>query len=151
MIILHANGKKVEFPALRLSKHRKDFYWGLYCTNDYEQAKRWAIHQKPSPTINYYTYIKDPSIKIIKFEDMTYEWLDFIANCRAGGRHDYDIVEGPIASDRVRDFVELYLNDKISKKAFLEIAKLPYKTHQMSFHTTKALHCLRFEKSEVLT
>ncbi|MCI8723971.1 MAG: DUF3990 domain-containing protein [Ruminococcus sp.] len=32
---------------------------------------------------------------------MTEEWLDFIANCRTGHPHIYDIVEGPMANDTI--------------------------------------------------
>lgn len=150
MELLHASGGKVEFPEIRLGRHTKDFHWGFYCTNDYKQAKRWAKRQNPCPTINYYTYNVDSTLKKLEFKDMTDEWLDFIASCRAGNGHNYDIVEGPMADDRVWDFVKLYLNERISKKAFFEIAKFQYKTHQISFNTVKAIECLRFERSEPL-
>lgn len=32
---------------------------------------------------------------------MSEEWLDFIADCRHGKIHDYDIVEGPMADDTI--------------------------------------------------
>ena len=32
---------------------------------------------------------------------MSDEWLDFIASCRNGQPHDYDIVEDPMADDTV--------------------------------------------------
>jgi len=151
MELLHASGGKVEYPEIRLSRHTKDFSWGFYCTNNYNQAKRWAKRQKPDPVINYYTYIENSSLKILEFTEMTDEWLDFVANCRAGNGHIYDIVEGPMADDRVWDFVKLYLNGRMSKKAFFEIAKFQYKTHKISFHSLQALQCLKFERSETTT
>ena len=39
--------------------------------------------------------------KIPRFETMTEEWLDFIANCRTGHPHIYDIVEGQMANDTI--------------------------------------------------
>ncbi|MFR6582944.1 MAG: DUF3990 domain-containing protein [Ruminococcus sp.] len=30
---------------------------------------------------------------------MNDEWLDFIARCRSGESHSYDIAEGPMADD----------------------------------------------------
>lgn len=36
---------------------------------------------------------------------MTDEWLDFIADCRIGIVHNYDIVEGPMADDTIWNFV----------------------------------------------
>jgi len=148
--LIHAGGGEVIFPEIRLSQHTKDFSWGFYCTNNHNQAKRWAKRKKPIPTINYYTYTENPSLKILKFEGMTDEWLDFIANCRAGNGHSYDIVEGPMADDRVWDFVKLYLSGRLSRLALLESAKFNYKTHQISFHTVEALRCLKFERSEPL-
>ena len=35
---------------------------------------------------------EDLSLNILKFETMTDEWLDFIASCRVGKIHNYDIV-----------------------------------------------------------
>ena len=46
--------------------------------------------------INSYDYIPNPALKYLKFEKMTDEWLDFIAACRTGKSHTYDIVEGPM-------------------------------------------------------
>ena len=148
--LIHAGGSEVVFPEIRLSPHTKDFSWGFYCTNNYNQARRWAKRKKPTPTINYYHYIENSNLKILRFEEMTDEWLNFVASCRAGNGHSYDIVEGPMADDRVWDFVKMYLTGRLSKAAFFEIAKFNYKTHQISFHTVEALRCLRFERSEPL-
>ena len=81
---------------------------------------------------------------------MTDEWLDFIAQCRLGAVHDYDIVEGPIADDTVWNYVNDFLKHEISRTAFWEIAKFKHPTHQISFHTLRALNCLRFEVSEIV-
>ena len=40
---------------------------------------------------------------------MTEEWLQFAVNCRFGLKHDYDIVEGPMADDTIWDYVENYM------------------------------------------
>ena len=72
----------------------------------------------------------------------------FIAKCRNGGIHEYDIVEGPMADDTIYNYVEDYLDDKITKDDFLQLAKFKHPTHQISFHTIKALSCLEFIKAE---
>lgn len=79
---------------------------------------------------------------------MTDDWLDFIAECRDGGIHNYDIVEGPMADDTVWNFVNDYLGENISKEVFWEYAKFKHPTHQINFHTIRALNCLKFERSE---
>ena len=40
--LYHGSGQIVEFPEIRKTRYTKDFSWGFYCTNSYEQAYRWA-------------------------------------------------------------------------------------------------------------
>ena len=60
------------------------------------------------------------------------------------------IVEGPMADDTVWNYVNDFLSGDISRTAFWELAKFKHPTHQISFHTLKALDCLKFEGSEIL-
>ena len=103
MELYHASGEIVEYPEVRKGKYTKDFSWGFYCTNNKEQAKKWALKHAENPTINIYIYTENSELKILKFEEMNDEWLDL---------------------------------------------KFKYPTHQISFHTLKALNCLHFERSE---
>lgn len=150
MILYHASGEVVEFPEVRKSKYTKDFSWGFYCTNNFEQAKKWANRNRTSPIVNYYDFEEKDDLKILKFNDMTDEWLNFIAECRNGLIHDYDIVEGPMADDTVWNYVNDFLAGEISRNVFWELAKFKHPTHQISFHTLKALDCLQFQRSEVV-
>ena len=75
---------------------------------------------------------------------MTDEWLDFVAKCRMGIEHNYDIVEGPMADDQIWNFVEGFIDGRIPRKAFWELVKFKYPTHQISFHTISALDTLKF-------
>ena len=59
-----------------------------------------------------YSYTENKDLKILKFENMTDEWLDFIAVCRNGLIHDYDIVEGPMADDTVWNYVNDFLSEE---------------------------------------
>ena len=81
------------------------------------------------------------------FETMTDEWLDFIAQCRAGLEHEYDVVEGPMADDTIWNYVEEFLAGNISRAAFWELAKFRYPTHQIVFCTEKSLQTLKFLRS----
>ena len=76
--------------------------------------------------------------------------LDFIAECRNGKTHTYDIVEGPMANDTVWNYVNDYLTGRINRKQFWALAEFKYPTHQISFHTLSALDCLTYRKSEVV-
>ena len=148
MELYHGSGTVVEFPEVRKTKYTKDFSWGFYCTKSYEQAFRWAERRHEEGIVNIYSYIPNGELKVLSFMEMTDEWLDFIAECRAGKIHDYDIVEGPMADDTIWNFVNEYLNGNISREVFWEYAKFKHPTHQMSFHSLKALDCLKFERSE---
>lgn len=148
VMLYHGSGERIEFPEIRKTKYTKDFSWGFYCTNSYEQAQRWAERRHVDGIVNFYSYHKDDSLNILQFETMTEDWLHFIAECRAGKIHDYDIVEGPMADDTVWNFVNDYLSGNISKEVFWEYAKFKHPTHQVSFHSIRALNCLKFERSE---
>lgn len=148
--IYHGSGEIVEFPEIRIGRYTKDFSWGFYCTNNIEQARKWARRNRKAPTVNVYKFIEHEELNILKFDKMTNEWLDFIAKCRKGFVHSYDIVEGPMADDTVWDYVQDYLSGDITREAFWHLAKFKYPTHQISFHTLKALSCLKYERSEVL-
>lgn len=146
LVLYHGSKDLVEFPEIRIARYNKDFYFGFYCTLFLEQAKRWAVRYSGSGMINEYLYSPDESLKILKFEEMTEEWLDFIVACRSGKAHDYDIVEGPMANDTIFNYIQNFVDGKISRAAFWELAKFKRPTHQISFHTAKSLTALKFLK-----
>ena len=150
MILYHAGKETVEFPEIRKTRYTKDFSWGFYCTNNFEQAVRWANRGDGSPVINYYDYEPDDTLSVLKFDQMTDEWLDFIAECRSGKTHSYDIVEGPMANDTIWNYVNDFLSDRITRRQFWVLAEFRYPTHQISFHTLSALNCLNFNRSEIV-
>lgn len=150
MILYHATKEIVEFPEVRKTKYTKDFSWGFYCTNSYEQAIRWANRGEGTPIINSYIYEPDNTLSVLKFDNLSDEWLDFIARCRKGELHRYDIVEGPMADDTVWNYVNDYLYGDMTREQFWSFAKFKYPTHQISFHTLAAINCLTFEGSEIV-
>lgn len=148
MQLYHGSVEKIIFPEIRKTPYTKDFSWGFYCTNNYEQSYRSADRKLQKGFVNVFNYTENTALKILKFERMTDEWLDFINNCRAGYIHDYDIVEGPMADDTVWNFVNDFLSKNISREAFWKLVKFKNPAHQISFHTIRALDCLTFERSE---
>ena len=147
MEIFHGSTEIVKNPEIRVTKYNKDFYFGFYCTIYKEQAERWAT-RFGNGYVNIYEYTENPKLKILHFEEMTDEWLDFIAACRIGTPHSYDIVEGPMADDQIFNYVQDYLDDRISRDQFWALAKFKKPTHQISFHTIEALETLTFLKEE---
>ena len=97
-----------------------------------------------------YEYIPNDTLNYLRFPKMTEEWLDFVTNSRRGISHTYDIVEGPMADDTIYNYIQNYMDGKITRAAFWELVKFKYPTHQISFHTISALDTLRFIGSEVV-
>ena len=149
--LYHGSKVIVEFPEIRRARFNKDFYFGFYCTNLPEQAKRWAIRYTGKGIINEYLYTPDESLRILRFPKMTEDWLDFIVDCRLGKPHDYDIVEGPMANDKIFNYVQDFIDGRISREAFWALAKFKKPTHQISFHTIRALDTLQFLKGYEVT
>ena len=150
MTLYHGSKSIVESPEIRIQKYNKDFYFGFYCTAFPEQAVRWAVRFNGAGYLNEYLYTSNDSLRVKRFPEMTEEWLDFIVSCRLGNPHDYDIVEGPMANDTIFNYVQNFADGKISREAFWELVKFKRPTHQISFHTARALTTLSFVKgSEV--
>ena len=147
-VVYHGGPLAVEHPEIRKAKYFKDFGFGFYCTMLREQAVRWATRYADSGWLSYYDYLPTSELKTLVFPEMSDRWLDFVVDCRSGKAHDYDIVEGPMADDAIYNYVQDFIDGKISRAAFWELAKFRYPTHQVSFHTSLALATLKFMKSE---
>ena len=145
MILYHGSREVVKTPEIRILRYSKDFYFGFYCTLMREQAKRWAVRFSGKGIVNEYEYVQGISLKMSNFPEMTEEWLDFIIDCRRGKSHAYDIVEGPMANDTIFNYIQDFTDGKISRVAFWELAKFKRPTHQISFHTARALETLIFK------
>lgn len=150
MILYHGSKEIVEYPEIRKAMFHKYFYFGFYCTKIPEQAIRWATRYGKKGYLNKYEYTPNENLKYLVFDEMTEEWLDFIVDCRSGESHGYDIVEGPMADDTIYNFIQNYIDKKISRAAFWELAKFKHPTHQISFHTISALDTLEYVGSEAV-
>lgn len=149
LLIYHGSTEVIELPEIRKQRYNKDFYWGFYCAIMEEQARRWATRFRRSGYINVYSFDESNSLKTLKFSEMNDNWLDFIADCRSGKSHDYDIVEGAMADETIFNYVQDYIDGRIDREQFWVLAKFKYPTHQISFNTAKALDTLKFERSYV--
>lgn len=149
-IIFHGSNVEVAKPRILQNGFYKDFGYGFYCTDIEKQEKRWAITRKGESVVNKYNYTPDNKMKVLRFEEMSDEWLDFVAACRKGIEHDYDIVEGPMADDQIWNYVEGFVSGKVPRDVFWGLVKFSYPTHQIVFCTEAALKTLTFEGSETL-
>ena len=148
MDLYHGSNIVVEHPKILERGYYKDFGFGFYCTNKKKQAIRWAKTKKPKHVVSIYEYIEKTELNIKIFDSMTEEWLDFIVACRNGEKHDYDIVEGPMADDTIWNYIEDFMEGEISRTAFWELVKFRYPTHQILFSTDEALQCLTYRGYE---
>ena len=105
MKVYHGGQMAVENPKILKSKFPKDFGEGFYCTELEQQATRWASRYDTA-IVTFYEYKPDKNLKMLVFKEMTEEWLDFIIECRSGGKHNYDIVIGAMANDQI--FIAIY-------------------------------------------
>ena len=141
ILVYHGSNVEVSQPRILQNGFYKDFGYGFYCTKLEKQARRWAMSRKGATVVNRYTYTPNPELKTLTFAEMTEEWLDFVADCRQGIEHEYDIVEGPMADDQVWDYVDDF-------EAFWALVKFNHPTHQILFRTQDALETLLFEGSD---
>lgn len=146
-LVYHGSSVVVKKPVIIIGKTTKDFGYGFYITKIKEQAYRWST-RFGAGIINIFKYNESEDLKILRFVEINDNWLDFITDCRAGLPHDYDIVEGPMADDKIFRFLRPYLDGEITRTEFLKKAKFNRPTHQICLCTDKALACLTFVNYE---
>lgn len=157
MITLY-HGSTVNIDKIDLAKSRpnKDFGRGFYLSEDRQQAWRMgefkALIEGGSPVMNTYLFddalLTSGKLKVLEFEGYTQEWADFIFlnrnNKNVKQAHDYDIVYGPIANDRVGVQIGKYEAGDISFEQFLENLKyMKGITFQYFFGTERAIEKLK--------
>lgn len=141
------DNKVLDEPKIYLDGSYKDFGYGFYCTNFEKQAKRWALTKKNKHVVNVYSYTENENLNCLLFKEMSDVWLDFVVSSRQSIRHEYDIVEGPMADDTIWNYVDDFARGLISRTAFWELVKFKYPTHQIVFCTEAALKCLEYDRS----
>ena len=146
MTVYHGGYQPVEHPEIRTGKNTKDFGTGFYCTIIKEQAQRWAKRYSTKIVSIYEVRLHD-DLNIKEFKEMTEEWLDFVIDCRKGIEHEHDIVGGPMADDTIWDYIEDFIDGKITREAFWVLVKFKYPTHQIVFTTDRALKTIHVERS----
>ena len=153
MNVYHGSYSIIEEIDLSKSIPNKDFGKGFYVTKFRQHAESWAriIGRKHKTEgfvtdfIFYDTEFTERLCKVKRFSAYNEEWLDFIVENRNpfGKMHNYDIVEGPVANDKVQNRIGNYLDGLISKSDFLEELKWHENTHQICFCTLKSLLTLQ--------
>lgn len=156
MKLYHGSTEDITKIDLSKSKPNKDFGRGFYLSAEKEQAEKLAEYKAfqfgGEPTLNVFEFderkLSDSSIEVLKFDGYSKEWADFVfanRNSKTGESiHNYDIVVGPIANDRVGVQVRRYMEYEISLETFLENLKyMKGVTFQYFFGTETAINLLR--------
>lgn len=154
--LFHGSTVAVRKPSLRPGRPNADFGKGFYTTSNYEQAVRWAhIKQEREESrraiVSVYefdeTLLDREDVNIRRFIGADEPWLYFVTDCRKSRRHNYDLVQGPVANDKVFTTVNLFESGVLSANAAILQLKA-YKTYdQLSFHTQKVIESLKYIES----
>jgi len=155
MLFYHGTTEVICDIDFRKCRLRTDFGRGFYISNKLGSAREWADGRagfSGVPTVMRYELSRDifndSALKILRFDDPSIEWLDFIRDNRRRDidnnnlpepRHDYDIVSGPIANDKVADVVDQYCKGRISAENAIARTKALPSVFQMSLHTEPTL------------
>lgn len=157
MKIYHGSINIVKDPEIRISNRTLDYGNGFYTTTSCEQALSW-VKRKMKETndkkgfVNVYEIdlesIKE--LKLLIFEEPTNEWVDFVMKNRTQKDffHNYDIVYGPVANDKVYASFALYEGGLINKETLISELKTYNLVDQYLFHTEKSLNYIKFLKAE---
>lgn len=156
MILFHGTNTDFSHIDLLKSKPNKDFGRGFYLSADFNQALELASARVElaggEPVVLRYDFdehlLASEELKVLQFEDYTEAWAEFILANRNNTTdfpvHDYDIVIGPIANDRVGLQLWRFLNKDIDMPTLIK--RLKYMkgiTFQYFFGTELAIKKLK--------
>lgn len=155
MKLYHGSNQPIHNIDLSKGKKYKDFGQGFYTTHLPEQAVYWSKRISDRfggiATVTEFEFDMDAALaeglNVKIFEKPDKEWALFVmANRKQRGEdfsHDYDIVIGPVADDRMARLFGLYDMEIIDLDAV--VAGLIYKdlNSQYFFATERALNYLK--------
>lgn len=156
MIVFHGSLVKVEHPRILKPSHTLDYGTGFYTTTSYSQAEKWVKNKLDENHkhgyVNKYEW-DDRSKAGLNYKHFPVpdeEWIDFVHNNRTvyGFEHNYDVVFGPVANDRVYAAFALYEQGFIDKQALIREMRAYKFVDQLLFHTEKALVTLTYIESK---
>ena len=154
--LYHGSNISITRIDLSIGRKGKDFGQGFYLSPDLLQAQRMAqiaVEREGfgKPIVTSYIFddkhLTDGSIRFQHFNAYTTEWAEFIVANRQNRTntpiHDYDIVYGPIANDRVGVQIQRYVQRYIDVDRLVEELKFITPTFQYFFGTEKAIRLLQ--------
>lgn len=155
MILYHGTNNAFDTIDLTKSKPNKNFGQGFYLSREYSQAMEMAktkFDQIKTGFPTVLTYEVDEQqmnqLNVLRFDAYTFEWAQFILMNRRNDTdkpmHDYDIVYGPIANDKVGVQLWKFENQMIDLETFTRnLHRMEGITFQYFFGTERAIKLLK--------
>jgi hypothetical protein len=153
------HGTNVEFEWVDIDKcpPLRDFGQGFYTTKFKAHAEERAAEAvrrfQGKVSVMEFDFdldavaISNPELRIKRFDKVNEEWAQFVMYHRTRKNddppHDYDIVEGPVADDKMFRQFWLFKNNRIGlAKLVKEIEYRREPTHQIAFCSERAIELL---------
>lgn len=157
MRVYHGSIERVPTPEVRQATRTLDYGTGFYTTTSYKQAEDW-VRKRMKDSATHKGYVNEYELDVdgleqfncAFFDSPTDEWLDFVMRNRLDRNftHNYDVVYGPVANDRVYACFTLYEGGVMSKENLIAELKTYELVDQYLFHTERALNALKFVKAK---
>ena len=150
LLLYHGSDCAFDEIDLKRSQPKRDFGVGFYTTTIATQAENWARSKKnrnlaEHAVVQVYEAELCDELRIKAYEGMTEEWLETIRRNRLqdGVQHSYDVMIGPAANDNTMMTVSRYLQGIYTVDEAIERLRYSKANDQISFHTERAVRCLR--------
>jgi len=162
MKLYHGSNMSIDYIDLKCGRRGKDFGQGFYLSADRSQAQMMAertVDREESGEATLTTYQFDDNVlfkpsgpKVKVFEGDSKEWAEFILMNRSNRTltpaHDYDIVYGPIADDKVGLQISRYQLQYIAMDELIRQLSFIRPTFQYFFGTERAIRLLHKIETE---
>ena len=157
MILYHGTNMDFDTIDFSQSKRYKDFGRGFYLTDirlqAEELARKRAILNGGKAFVQEYEFdelwLRHDSLKVLHFENASIDWARFIyqnRNRTLHFTHDYDIVIGPIADDRVAYLLDRYKEGSYTLEELADKLKYKHLNNQYFFGTNRSIALLKRRK-----
>ena len=163
MMLYHGGAVPVPspMPESPVGNRPLDFGSGFYTTTSLKQAQRWIGLRREQDAkfgkgvVSRYAIdeaeIALSNLKVLRCSKENLDpWFDFVMSNRHTKAfvHDYDLVIGPVANDKVFVTLTLFEQGIIDKFMAIQQLKTFVLWDQYLFHTEKALKFLLYEGTE---
>lgn len=160
MKLYHGGLDIIMNPRILRPTRTLDYGVGFYTTTSLSQAQQWVARKKSdvilAGVVNIYEFdeslLYKSGLEVLMFKEPSEEWVDFVMDNRLDKDfiHNYDIVYGPVADDRVYAAFALFEGGLLDKDGLIRELKAYKLVDQILFHTERALGELVFVKAKEL-